>query len=152
MTAARGFTLVEMAITVAVLAILVSVALPSFQGLIMAQRVRAAASELHASLILARSEAIKRNASVTLTPVSSDLAKGWSLDLAGVTASLQAHEALAGVTFTPAAPSVTFTAVGRLATGSTAAITVSANRTTTQWTIRLEPAGRVCRVQGSGTC
>ena len=44
-----------------VLVVVVSVAAPSFTGIIQQQRARAAVSDLQSALILARSEAIKRN-------------------------------------------------------------------------------------------
>ena len=58
----RGFTLVELMIAIALLAILVGIALPFYQDTIADQRNRTAANELHSALVLARSEAVKRNA------------------------------------------------------------------------------------------
>ena len=76
--AMRGFTVIELMIVVAILAILTAVAVPGMRNLIQAQRVKTAAFDVYAGLSLARSEAIKRNTSVTLTPTSGDWAKGWS--------------------------------------------------------------------------
>lgn len=59
-----GFTLIELMIGVAVLAILLSVAVPSFQNLIERRRVTAAAESILSALQLARSEAIKQNSTV----------------------------------------------------------------------------------------
>ena len=55
----NGFTLVELMVTVAVLAILSTIAYPSFQSTIRSNRVATTTNELIASLALARSEAIK---------------------------------------------------------------------------------------------
>lgn len=74
-----GFSLVEMLVVVAILAILARIALPAYRDIIENQRARNAASDLHASLTLARSEALKRNASVTVAPVGGDWAKGWEI-------------------------------------------------------------------------
>ena len=55
----KGFTLVELMITIAVLAILTAIAYPSFQSTIRSNRMATTANELIAALSLARSEAIR---------------------------------------------------------------------------------------------
>jgi type IV fimbrial biogenesis protein FimT len=61
----RGFTLIELMVTVAVVAIFSALAGPSFRQLIAQQRVKSAASALVESLWVARSEAIKLNGDVS---------------------------------------------------------------------------------------
>lgn len=61
-----GFTLIELMVAIAVLAITLAMAVPSFTGLINGNRLVAQSNELVASLQLARSEAIRRNARVAL--------------------------------------------------------------------------------------
>lgn len=56
---AKGFTLVELMIVIAVAATLAAMAFPSFQSSIRANRVSTASNELMASFALARSEAIR---------------------------------------------------------------------------------------------
>jgi len=63
---ARGFTLVELMVTVVVLVVLVSVAVPSFDNIQLSSRLTSYSTDLVAGSQLARSEAIKRNAAVTL--------------------------------------------------------------------------------------
>ena len=60
----RGFTLIELMIGVAVLAILVAVAVPSFQDLVERRRVTAAAESVLSAMQFARSETIKQNTQV----------------------------------------------------------------------------------------
>lgn len=55
----KGFTLVELIVTLAVLGVLVGVGYPSFQGVIRSNRVTTTANELMASVALARSAAIR---------------------------------------------------------------------------------------------
>ncbi|SNS31996.1 type IV fimbrial biogenesis protein FimT [Noviherbaspirillum humi] len=78
---AAGLTMVEMLITVAVVAILLGVAVPAFHALIARQRIAAATSDLHAAILLARSEAIKRGQRVDLAPVGKDgdWGAGWAV-------------------------------------------------------------------------
>ena len=58
----RGFTLMELIITVAIAAIVLSIGVPSFQGMMRNNRVIANTNDFLGSLNLARSEAIKRGA------------------------------------------------------------------------------------------
>lgn len=64
----QGFTLVELMVTVAVIGILAAVAAPSMTGLINNSRVTGQTEELVTSLQLARAEAVRRNARVTICP------------------------------------------------------------------------------------
>ena len=66
--AGRGFTLLELMVTVAVLAILIAIAVPSFASLMNSNRLAAQSNELIAAMQLARSEAIRRNSPVMLCP------------------------------------------------------------------------------------
>lgn len=58
----RGFTLVELVITVAVAGVLLAVAIPSFTQTISSNRLTATANQMVAGLTTARIEAIRRNA------------------------------------------------------------------------------------------
>ena len=64
----QGFTLVELMVVLGVAAILTTVALPGMQNLVLDNRRVAAVNELVASMQLARSESITRNARVTTCP------------------------------------------------------------------------------------
>jgi len=66
-----GFTLIELMITLVILAILVGVAVPSFRDATLSSRLRAFSNDLVSSIHLARSEAIKRNSAVTLCASSN---------------------------------------------------------------------------------
>ena len=80
----HGFTLVELMVTVAVIGILAVIAVPGMTALINNSRLNAQAEELVSSLQLARAEAVRRNARVTVCPstdgstcASSTSWSGW---------------------------------------------------------------------------
>ncbi|QHE76995.1 prepilin-type N-terminal cleavage/methylation domain-containing protein [Hydrogenophaga sp. PBL-H3] len=102
-----GFTLVELMVTLAVLVVLLIVAVPSFDGVIRQQRARAAVSDLQTTFILARSEAIKRNANIAIQPkvAATGWTSGWTVLAGAVTLYDQA--AYSGVTITPSSGNAT---------------------------------------------
>lgn len=67
----RGFTIVEIMVAMLILAILIGFAVPTFRDAALSSRLTGYANDLLASAQIARSEAIKRNAVVTLC-ISTD--------------------------------------------------------------------------------
>lgn len=57
-----GFTLIELMVTIAVAAVLLGIAVPSFQDMLERNRVAAQTNEVLGGLQMARSEAIRKNA------------------------------------------------------------------------------------------
>lgn len=139
--ACRGFTLIELLCALSVLAILAVAAAPSFAALIAGQRVRSASLDLASALVLARSEAVKRNATVSLAPAGSAWTAGWTVSAGAET--VRSFGPYGGLTITPSA-------AGGLALGNDGRLTGAA------MTFELAPSGetaataRVC-VQVSET-
>jgi type IV fimbrial biogenesis protein FimT len=120
----RGFGVVELCITLAVLAIAVGLALPSFSAWIQNSRTRGAAESIQTGLQLARSEAVRRNANVgfALNPAPGVM---WRVccDAAGAVVQQRslAEGNASGLVLTQPAEVGTFTfnGLGRVANWST---------------------------------
>ena len=111
----RGFTLIELMVVVALAALLLGIGVPSFTGFIAGQRVKTAASDFSMAAVFARSEAIKRNADVTVTAVSSGAdgwKDGWTVASGGTQLSTQS--AYSGLTFAGPSSAITYKSTGRL--------------------------------------
>lgn len=74
---ARGFTLIEMMITVAVLSIILAMAVPSFREAIENARLSTQVNEFVTGLNTARSEAIRTGEQIWLVAKEGDFNKGW---------------------------------------------------------------------------
>lgn len=76
-TSARGFTLIEMMITVAVMSIILAMAVPSFREAIENARLSTQVNEFVTALNAARAEAIRTGRPIWLIAKEDDFNKGW---------------------------------------------------------------------------
>jgi type IV fimbrial biogenesis protein FimT len=123
----RGFTIVELMVSLTLMSMLIYMAVPAFRDAGLPSQLRAIANGMVAATQVARSEAIKRNATVTLC-VSSDGAtcgtgnwqQGWIV-ISGTTVLHSEPATPSGYRVTPSAGSValTFDATGLGATPDT---------------------------------
>lgn len=114
MKRAAGFGLVEMMAVVAVIIILAGLGLPAMQDMVVNQRVKSTTSDLFTSILRARSEAIKRNTDISISP-STNWSTGWTIPSPNegepVLASFNTRSSL---TVTGPAAAVVFTPAGRV--------------------------------------
>ena len=75
----RGFSLIELMVTLAIVAILITAAAPSFRSLLVGSDIQAESDAAKQLLKLARSEAIKRGAPVVVTAQGNDWGANWFL-------------------------------------------------------------------------
>ena len=144
-----GFTLIELMMTMVVVGILVTLAAPSFNDFVLKSRVNSATTELQMSLLLARSEAAKRNSGVTITPVNTAAwTQGWSVtyvDGGGTTRTLKTVDAYSGaMTVTGPTAALAYGRDGRLTGASAVTFTVNVpgNANITAKTVAVDLSGR----------
>lgn len=135
----RGFTMIELMVTIAVLVILILLAAPAFTEMIASQRVQTASADLITSLARARSEAIKQNLDVTITP-NGTWAGGWIV--ASTAGNLEVRPATSGIAIGSGPASVTFRSNGRLAPGESPKFSFSASSTGTKRCVQVGLSGQ----------
>lgn len=101
--AQRGFTLIELLVVMTMIGIMLGIGIPSFRAFIESQRVKTAATELMTTVLMARSEAVKRNATagVSIAPLDgAEWAGGWTATYGAPVTKLHEQEALPGIAVT----------------------------------------------------
>lgn len=107
MKQARGFTLIELMITLTIMAAMLTIAVPGLQQFLISGNLISLSNDIMASLNFARSEAVKRGLSVSLCPSANrttctgSWSQGWIVfvdnnsdgELNGSDALLRVHEA-----------------------------------------------------------
>lgn len=143
----QGFTLMELLVTLAIVAIVSAIAAPSFTGVIERQRVSSAADSLRSSIELARSEAIKRNANVAVVRVGGAWNQGWEVrEGADV---LQVAGAVPRLTISSAVASLSFNSSGRSTAAADFSVVPDSGNTAHASCVDVTLSGRPRVIKGS---
>ena len=144
----QGFSLAEMLVVIAILGILAALAAPNMGAMIRTQRIKTAAFDVFSSLTYARSEAIKRNTSVTIEPKTGGWSKGWTIKDAN---ARELRDQTGWDTLDVTGPvSVTFQSSGRLsAPVAPFALSASDVQATALRCVRLDLSGRAVSKEGA---
>jgi type IV fimbrial biogenesis protein FimT len=146
----RGFTVTELVVTVGIVAILAGIAGPGFSTFMDTMDAKTASMQFVADLSMARSEALRRNSSVTMAPVSSSWTNGWTVtgkDSSGNSVTLVSRGALRkSLSINAPTTGLTFLSSGRLQTSSDSdttsrSWTLSSTSSSTQRCIFVSPVG-----------
>lgn len=169
-----GFTLIELMVVIAIVAILASLAAPSFKSLLAKKRVEGVMSELVTDLEYARSEAVQRNTPVQVTLGSNCYVIHTQANVAPVTPTscvqnagiastigsgeieIKTTKISSGTTasLSPTSGTIVFDPVRGMATISSGASPIIANSSVDSWQLRanISTVGRVsiCSAAGAG--
>lgn len=154
-----GFTIIELMVTVVILAIIATVAIPGFGNLIGENRLTTGTNLLVSSIRLARAEAIKRGTSVTFS-TDGGLASGWCVhegDDAGDCANdqIRGFEGPGNLTYTATAADLVFDRRGFLVPQVGQTFTVAPTGCATGGrllTVNVSPVGRTEIDPDIGAC
>ncbi len=108
-----GFTLLELLITLCIVAVLLSLGMPLMSNAIFTQKVKSTTADIRIALLNARSEAIKRNTNVDIIPnVANVWENGWNIQVGGTI--LKTQDPYDDLTITGPNITVTYQRTGRL--------------------------------------
>lgn len=160
-----GFTLIELLITVAIAAVLLAVAAPSFNKFTMSWRLTSQANEVVAAVHLARSEAIKLNRTVSFCRAAANNStvcaaevgqwQHWIVVEGGNVVRRGApQDAGENVRFssTLALDTLQFTATGLPVAAGNVLICTTQNMSENQRLITIGPGNRVSVARQAGAC
>lgn len=145
----RGFTLIELVVALVILGILTALSVPAFREFTANRKLAAASFGLVTDLMFARSEALKRRAEVTVSPVAeADWTSGWIVSIPGQNLR-ESGRVGSGVLKTDAAPgAIVFSDSGRVENAGIVRVGFKVDlEGVPQRCVSIDPSGRPRAVQ-----
>lgn len=111
----KGVTLIEILVTLSLIAILLTLAVPSFSNFIHQNRMTSQANTFLSVIQLARNEAIKSREPVTLLVEKGSDGNGWKITVTSTLGMIREIDMLSSVVVLDASSSIQFDELGRAA-------------------------------------
>ena len=107
----KGLTIVELMMVILILSIMATAAVPAMQSLFGTKSVHAVGKSFYQSIQLARSEAIQRSTTVSVSPLvaGNNWATGWALEYTDGDGNVQTIRTYPAIEAAPTFTSATFT-------------------------------------------
>lgn len=161
----KGFTLIELIITLTIAGILSVIAIPALQQFVASTKLTTATNDLIADLAMSRGEAIRRSKPVivcastdgTSCTASTSFVSGWIIfedtDTGGTWTTgdvlMRHHEALTGITSVTGSSTLIYSRVGFNASGALDQVVLCNSTIHKARTISIESTGRSSLSQGT---
>lgn len=141
-----GFTLTELLVTISIAGIMAMIAVPSFSALSNEQRAKNTATDIYIGLIRTRSEALKFNQTVRISPKAGGWQNGWQITNTGTGTVLEDQGPLKGITIavTTGSGTIDYNSYGRVKGGQKTSlqITTTGGNPVVTRCVTVSPSGR----------
>jgi type IV fimbrial biogenesis protein FimT len=150
----RGFSIIELAVTLVVLGILITSAIPNITSWMRNTRLRNEAESLLAGLQQARNEAVRQNRPVTFSlvnlPTANSMNNQCAVSATGTSwvVSLSSPDGKCGVTDRTAAPQIVAARVGADGSGSVTVSGLQSDKSTASSSVQFDGFGRASGTAG----
>lgn len=123
----RGFTIIELMITILLLGVMLTIAVPSFSSVFKQNRLAAQTNSILSSLNYARGQTINQNQNVILQPITAgtNWSGGWKVRVNGT--DIQFFEGVENASLASSAATITYQSDGSLSAVGNITLTLTPN-------------------------
>ncbi|MBL4835290.1 MAG: GspH/FimT family pseudopilin [Pseudomonas sp.] len=148
----RGFTLLELMITLTVAAVILGLAVPAFQTTIAKNAVKSATRDLVTTLNAARAQSMSSRTPVTVTPEGGNWNNGWTMQYQNSVESDETYVPSSRIQIRSAITSLTFRPQGGRAAGANTLVVCHADADIPGRRVTVSFLGRVDTVEDTTGC